>query len=161
MTVLVVFAWNAVPDGGVDVTVTLLQASVATTLHVTMMLLVQVNAVMFDGQTMDGGVVSTTVTVWEQLVLLVQQSVATHVRVIVEKHGPWELVIVPATVIMTFVPQQASVAPGGSKVHAVPHSTTLLVAQVSTGGVESMTETFCVQTPSTAPPQSMTVQMPE
>ena len=41
----------------------------------------------------------------------------------------------------TFVPSHKSMAVGGVNVHAVPHSTTRLDAQVSTGGMVSMTNT--------------------
>jgi hypothetical protein len=155
-TVLVVLAWNAVPDGGDEVTVTLLQVSVAVTDQVTMMLLVQVVTTMFVGQTMLGGLVSTTVTVWLQMETLLQTSIACHVRVI--NCGQLPFVIVPTTVMVTFVPEQVSKAVGASKVHAVPHCTILLVAQVSDGGVISTTVTICVQV-TDCPRQSLTVQM--
>ena len=40
-------------------------------------------------------------------------------------------------VTVTFVPEQASTAVGGPKLHVEPHSTVLLVAQVNTGAVVS------------------------
>lgn len=151
-TVLVEFDRNTEPEGGVEVTVTLLHVSVAVIDHVTMVLVLQVETTMLLEQKMVGGVVSTTVTVCEQGLLLVQQSVARHVRVMI-----WGqlglLVIVLMTVIVTFVPQQASTAVGWPKVQALPHSTILLLAQVMTGGVVSTTVTFWVQTPRVAPEQ--------
>jgi hypothetical protein len=47
------------------------------------------------------------------------------------------LVTVARTVIVTFVPQQASIAVGGVKFQGVPRATVRLLAQVSTGGVVS------------------------
>ena len=41
----------------------------------------------------------------------------------------------------TFVPSHVSIAVGGVNVHALPHSTTRLEAQVRTGGVASITIT--------------------
>ena len=55
------------------------------------------------------------------------------------------LVVVPTTVMITLVPQQASKALGGSKLQLLPHSTVLLVAQLSTGGVVSRTVTAWLQ----------------
>ena len=52
------------------------------------------------------------------------------------------LVVVLATVIVRFVPQQVSVAVGGSRVQAVPQATVLLEAHVTTGGVVSITVTL-------------------
>src|SRR5262245_8455002 len=65
---------NAVPDGGEETIVTLvLQRSLAETLQNTMGFVWQLVTTMFDGQLITGGVVSTTVTVWLQLLLLPQQ----------------------------------------------------------------------------------------
>jgi hypothetical protein len=50
------------------------------------------------------------------------------------------LVTVPITVIVRLV-QQASVAVGASKLHAVPHGTVLLLAQCSPGGLVLTTVT--------------------
>ena len=66
--------------------------------------------------------------------LLVQQSMARQVRVITCEQGPALFVVVSSTATVTLVPQQASSAVGSSKLHAVPHSTVLFVAQVRTGG---------------------------
>jgi hypothetical protein len=48
-------------------------------------------------------------------------------------------------VIVTFVPQHASNAVGGSKFHADPHWTVLFAAQVNVGGVVSVIRTISVQ----------------
>src|SRR4029077_1735483 len=65
-----------------------------------------------------GGVVSCVVTVWLHVLVLPQQSVATHVRVMTCAHGlfGFELVTVLSTSIVTFG-QQASNAAGLSNVH--------------------------------------------
>src|SRR6266403_2096277 len=93
---------------------------------------------------MIGGVVSTTVMIWLQVALLVQQSVACQVRVMTDGHAEL-LVVVPSTLIVKLVPQQRSTALGGSKLQAAPHSTVLLVAQVNTGGVVSTMVTVWLQ----------------
>src|SRR5438105_2653475 len=95
-----------------------------------------------------GGVVSTVVTVWLQLVWLPQQSVACQVRVMsIEQSAPAVALVVslPTTTTVTFVPQQRSFAVGSSNVHVLSHSTVLLVAQVSTGGAVSATVTVWKQ----------------
>src|SRR5712691_7101350 len=79
------------------------------------------------------------VTVWLQLMALLHASRACHVRVALKVVPTRGLVVVPRTVIVTFVPLQRSIAEGGSNVHAVPHSTNRLEAHVSTGGVVSAT----------------------
>ena len=61
----------------------------------------------------------------------IAQAVAANVR----PHSP--LVTVLTTVIVTLVPSQMSVAPGGSKDHAVPHSMVLGATQVIVGAVVS------------------------
>lgn len=73
--------------------------------------------------------------------LLVQESVACHVRVMTCVQ-PVALVVVLVTVTVTFVPAQASEAEGASKVQAEPHWTVLFVAHVMTGGVVSTTVTI-------------------
>jgi hypothetical protein len=97
--------------------------------------------VLFVAQVSVGGMVSTTVTIWLQKLLLLQQSEATHVRMM--NSGHWPLVIVLITVT-TGLEQQRSVASGGSNVHGVPHWTVLFVAQVSVGGVVSTIVTVSV-----------------
>ncbi len=102
--------------------------------HCTVLLLAQVKI---------GGVVSTTVTVWLQVLVLPHESVASHVCVMTCGQVPFVTVL--NTVIVTLVPLQVSKAAGGSKVHALPHCTVLLVAQVKTGGVLSTTFTVWLQ----------------
>jgi hypothetical protein len=72
-----------------------------------------------------GGVVSTTVMVWLQLELLVQGSVAVHVRVALKvlPQKPVRLVVVVALTV-TLLPLQRSLMVGVVKAHVVPHSTT-------------------------------------
>jgi hypothetical protein len=94
---------------------------------------------------MTGGVVSTMVTVWLQVAMLEQQSMACQLRVITVVHGVGLAVRVPRTVMVTLVPQQTSEAEGASKSQTEPHSTTLLLEQVITGGVVSTTVTFWLQ----------------
>jgi hypothetical protein len=87
-------------------------------------------------QVITGGVVSTTVTVWLHVLLRLEQSTASQVRVMVSEH--WlPLVTVSKTLTVTLEPQQRSKAAGASKVQTEPHSTVLLVEQVMTGGVVS------------------------
>src|SRR5262249_46659225 len=122
-----------VPEGGEDVTVTELHASVAVMDQVTEMLVLHVRTIMFDGQKIVGLFVSLMVTVWLQVAELVQQSAARQVRVI--EHP---LVTVPTMLMVTLEAQQASYAVGLSKDQAVPHWTVLLVGQVILGGWLSM-----------------------
>jgi hypothetical protein len=91
-----------------------------------------------------GGVVSTTLTTWLQVALLVQPSASSQVRTAVKvlPHAPSELVTVLSTRIVTVVPPQASVAVGESKVHGVPHSMVLPIGQITTGVVVSTTATI-------------------
>jgi len=81
-TLFVVPRVNTEPEGGVEVTVMLvLQLSVARMDQVTTALVPQVPAMTFVGQTMVGGVVSTTVTRCVQVMLeFPQQSVALQMR---------------------------------------------------------------------------------
>jgi hypothetical protein len=95
------------------------------------------------GQEITGGVVSTTVTVWLQVLVLPQASMASQFRVMACGQTP--LVTVLATMITTFEPLQASVTIGASKLHAVPHCTVLLLAQFSTGGFVLTTVTVWLQ----------------
>ena len=69
VTRFVVSRWKLVPEGGVVVTVTALQVSVAITVQVTGTFVPQVMTTMFEGHMITGGTVSTTVTVNQQLVL--------------------------------------------------------------------------------------------
>jgi hypothetical protein len=77
-------------------------------------------------QTKLGGVVSITVIVWLHVLLLLQESLARHVRVALKVllHPALALVTVPTIVIVTFVPAQMSKALGWAKFQTVPHSTT-------------------------------------
>ena len=95
-------------------------------------------------QAMFGGVVSTTVMVWLQVEMLVQESVARHVRVAVKllPQKPTVFVTVLTMVMVTLVPSQMSLATGGVNTHGVPHSTMRLPAQLRLGGVVSTTVTF-------------------
>jgi len=142
-TVFVVPSAKELPEGGVETTVTGLQESPAVTDQVTISLVLHVTITMLLGQVIVGGMVSTTVTVCVQSVVLVQQSVACQVRLMICGQTPEVELLM--TVIVTLVPQHASVAEGGSKVQAVPHCTVLLVAQVRTGGVVSTIVTVCAQ----------------
>src|SRR5207248_7628936 len=95
--------------------------------------------VRFGAQTMMGGVVSTTVTICMQVLVLPQLSVATQVRVALKVFPHRALVTVVSTVTVTLVPLPPVVV-GGSKVHDAPHSTVLLDAHVITGGLVLMIE---------------------
>src|SRR5258706_556985 len=89
------------------------------------------------------GFVSTTVTFWLHCALLLQPSIAAHVRVASNELPQWPIVLVTVltTTIVMFVPL-LSVAVGASKVHAVLSSTVLLVLlQLMIGGVVSTTVT--------------------
>src|SRR5258705_512712 len=66
-----------------------------------------------------------TVTVWLQAAMLVQASVARHVRVMVCGH--WPFVTVLRTEITTLLQQFVNTV-GSSNAHTDPHSTTLLLA---------------------------------
>ena len=144
VTVFVVLGRNVDGDGGLDVRVTLLHASVAMIVQLTTTLVQEYNTMLVE-TVREGGVLSTTVTVWVQVLLLVQQSVATQVRVMTVGHEP--LVTVVREVMVTFVPQQASVAVGVSKDQTLPHCTVLLLPHVMTGGIVSTTVTCWVQIP--------------
>ena len=93
------------------------------------------------GQIIAGEVLSTTITVWLQSLLFPHASVARHVQVAVKVSPHTLLVIKLTSVIATLVPSAASLAVGGSKLHAVPASTVWLVAQIIVGGVVSITVT--------------------
>src|SRR5436305_1001152 len=88
------------------------------------------STVLLGTQVIVGAVVSTSVTIWEQVAVLPQESVARHVRVAAKvfPQNPVTLVTVPRIVIVA-VPQE-SLAVGASKFQAVVHSTVLLGAQV-------------------------------
>src|SRR5258705_12679347 len=93
-----------------------------------------------------GAVVSTTVTIWLQELLLPQASVACQVRVAskVQIRRAARLVRVLRIVIVALL--LLSVAVGASNVQAAPCSTVLLVLlHVMTGAVVSTTVTFWLQ----------------
>lgn len=94
---------------------------------------------------MTGGTVSMMVTVWLHVAELLQQSVACQVRVMINGHRLEALVMVLRTVIVMFVPQQASMAVGGVKDQAEPQFTVMLLAQVITGGWVSTSMTRWLQ----------------
>ena len=96
-------------------------------------------AMMVLGQIISGAVVSMVVTVWLQVALLPQGSVALQARVALKLPPTSGFVTVPITLMVTLVPLQLSMAVGESKLHALPHWTVLLVAQVMTGVVVSTT----------------------
>src|SRR5260370_8044723 len=73
--------------------------------------------VMFDAQVITGGVVSTIVTAWAQVAeVLLQQSVACHLRVTIVKHLENTLVNVACMVIFTLFPHHSSKRAGASNV---------------------------------------------
>src|SRR6266850_2736160 len=78
-----------------------------------------------------GGVVSTTVTVWLQVLLWPHGSMACQVRVMACGQRP--LVTVLRIVTARFAPLQVSLAAGESKLQAVPQMTVLLALQVKVG----------------------------
>jgi hypothetical protein len=135
-TMFVVSIGKAVPEGGEEVTVTLLQTSEAIIDQVTMTFVSQVNMTMLLGQVICGGVVSCTVMVCEHSVLkLVQQSLAFQVRVTTRGQAAW-LVTVLTVSMVGAVGQQSLVAVGWSNDHDVPHWTVLLDEQVMVGGAD-------------------------
>src|SRR5262245_59299456 len=90
---------------------------------------------------MPGVSAHVTVTTCAHVLLLPHPSVANHVRVTDCWQSPFGTVLMMVTVI--FVLQ--SLAIGASKLQFVKQSTVLLVAQVRTGGVVSITVTVCEQ----------------
>src|ERR1051326_4297759 len=94
---------------------------------------------MLPGQTITGAVVSTVVTVWVQVTMLVHGSAMVQMRLARKVPPTSGLVLVLRMVIVTLVPLQASTAVGLSKVQAPVHWTVLLLAQVMTGGGVSAT----------------------
>src|SRR6185436_17183079 len=103
------------------------------------------STVLFGAQFTTGTVVSTTVTTCVQVRRLVQESKISQVRVAMEPQAPVRLVTVVSARIVTLVPRQLSKAVGTSKLHTLPHSTVLFVAQVTTGGAVSTTLMVCTQ----------------
>ena len=87
--------------------------------------------VLFSAHTATGGVVSIAVTSWAQVVRLLQESMISQVRVAVNPQLPLLLVTVLRMLIDAPKPPQLSVTSGGLKLHTLPHSTVLFVAQVT------------------------------
>src|SRR5436309_9448677 len=83
------------------------------------------------------------VTVWVHRARLLQLSLASQVRV------AWKLPPEPALVTVpmmaTNTAPQLSLAVGSSKLHSWAHSTVLLLAQVMTGAMVSLTVMICTQ----------------
>jgi hypothetical protein len=103
---------------------------------------------LFPTQAISGGVVSTAVTVCVDMLLLPQASTICQILVAMNAKGQVTAVFVAVlnTLVIRLVPdEQLSVATGMSKFHALPHSTILLVAFVTVGGVVSMSVTICWQ----------------
>ena len=90
-----------------------------------------------------GAVVSTTVTVWLQLAVLPQASVALQVWIAL-KVLPHKALVVAPTMVMVLVPQ-VSLVVGASNVHTVPHCTLLFATQVMVGAVVSTVVTVWLQ----------------
>src|SRR5438093_986017 len=105
-------------------TVTALHVSVATgssKLHAT-----PICTVRSGWHTSTGAVASSTLTVWTQVAVLPQASVARHVRVASKVLPQWPVKLVTVlTIVMVALPQ-VSVAVGASNVQTLPHSTVLL-----------------------------------
>ena len=83
--------------------------------------------------------VFTTVTVFVQKLLLPQQSVAFHVRLMTCRQELDPLFVTVFTVTGTMLLQQLSETLGGSNDQVWPHCTVLSGAQVIVGGVVSRT----------------------
>src|SRR5439155_1006480 len=95
-------------------------------------------------QLIEGGVVSATVTVWLQVLVLLQASIAAHVRV-AEKVVPQRLLVTVVRITSRLVPHPSFGWLGGSKLQALPHSTVLSPTQLIDGGVVSATVTVWLQ----------------
>src|SRR5439155_4374084 len=92
------------------------------------------SAVLSPTQVMEGGVVSCTVTVWLHVFVLLQASIAAHVRV-AENVLPQRLLVTVFRITSRLVPHPSFGWVGASKLQPLPHSTVLLVTQVIEGGV--------------------------
>src|SRR5258708_28042070 len=93
-----------------------------------------------------GAVVSTTVTLWLQELLLPQASVACQVRVASKVLPQWPVTLVTVLRIVIRALPLLSVAVGASNAQATPCSTVLLVLlHVITGAVVSTTVTIWLQ----------------
>jgi hypothetical protein len=102
------------------------------------------------GQVMTGGVLSTMVMTWSQVLLLPHSSVAVQVRVITLSSGQLPEATLSLSVIAMFpFAEQLSVAvatPVVAELLSSLHSTLRSAGQVMTGAVESMIEIVCVHT---------------
>src|ERR1035437_7304068 len=125
------------------VSVTFVRLQMSLTVGASKLQAVPPDTVLSRAQVSPGGVVSTTVTIWRQVLVFPQASMTSQVRVMTCGQTP--LVTVLATVITTFEPLQASVTIGALKLHSVPHCTVLLLAQFSTGGFVLTTVTVWLQ----------------
>ena len=110
------------------------------------------------GQVIVGGVVSMTTTVWLQLALLPEQSVAVHVRVLLYVPGQ-DPGVVTSTNVTTGAGSHVSVAAGGGNTGVAGHWIGEGAAgQTITGGVVSITATVWEQL-AELPLQSVHVQV--
>src|SRR5207247_2096488 len=101
------------------------------------------DTVVFAGQVIAGGVVSTTVIVCWQVLLLPHASVAVKVRVIVSVlPQPGTLVSLNVTVVAPQVSEAVAVPVAAGLVSPV-HSTVAFAGQVIVGGVVSTTVIVC------------------
>jgi len=91
-------------------------------------------------QVSTGGVASVDEIIWLHIAEFPQASVAFQVRTAV-KLWPQPRLVNVLTIETATAPSQLSVAVGGVKDHAAPHSTEVSAAQVKTGGVASVAET--------------------
>src|SRR5262245_54662846 len=87
---------------------------------------------------MEGAFVSRTVTVWEALTLLLQESIAVQLR---EMMNPQPLIAIPEIAVkLTLVPSQLSVAVTVAGGTSLRHCTVTLVGTPTrTGGMVSLT----------------------
>src|SRR5258705_314830 len=90
-----------------------------------------------------GLVLSTTVTFWLHSAKLPQASVARHVRMASKVFPQRPIVFVVVPTIVTVTVPQVSDAVGGSKLHALVHSTVLSAMHVMTGLVLSWSVIVC------------------
>ena len=95
------------------------------------------STVLFVTQRIAGALVSTTVTVWLQVLLLPQASVARQVRVATNP-APQRLLVTVTTTLIALVPQP-SLAVGVSKLQAEPATTVLSATHWMKGGSWSIT----------------------
>jgi hypothetical protein len=92
-----------------------------------------------------GGVVSRSMTLWLQIAVFEQQSLAIQYRTYTFRQGLAKMVWLLRTKTATFEPQHGSKAVGVSNVQPEPHSTVFGPAHVMIGGLVAMTLTTLVQ----------------